>query len=360
MTVTVSKPQLNLREELSALKKKTGIKGEELLRSNTVADAYAVLNPVMFRNLLINGSFDIWQRGTSFSGGVYTADRWGCAGSGMSAIRVTNDCPGSTSPYAIQTTSESSGYGQMYQRIEGVYSTAGKQLTFSFWGKSSQVGTFRTAIFRDFGVGGSAQQVVIDAAFLSFTAANVWQYFTFTVLVPTLSGKTVGANSFVQIGMGGEGTSTSGRTFTWSDAQAEIGNIATPFERRPYGVELSLCHRYCQLFGRNAGIGNLAMVCGGSFVVRTSYTTLMYGPVQHIVPMRANPTVSWGGSLFGNRFGGGGYTTIAVSNVTVDQPGLYTTNLRIDSSSAFGNAGDVLNLVSDNAGTGYILLTAEL
>ena len=44
MTVKVSKPPLNLREELSALNKPTGIAGEAMLRAKTVAEQQALMN----------------------------------------------------------------------------------------------------------------------------------------------------------------------------------------------------------------------------------------------------------------------------------------------------------------------------
>ena len=65
MAVSVSKPTLNLREELTSLKKPSGIVGEQLLRANTVDEAYNVLGNN--KNFIVNGSLSVWQRGTSFS-----------------------------------------------------------------------------------------------------------------------------------------------------------------------------------------------------------------------------------------------------------------------------------------------------
>ena len=39
-------------------------------------------------------------------------------------------------------------------------------------------------------------------------------------------------------------TSTNGKNFVFSNVQLEEGSVATPFEQRPYGLELSLCQRY--------------------------------------------------------------------------------------------------------------------
>ena len=94
MTVSVSKPALNLREELSALKKPSGPKGEELLRTNNISEVYTSINPVMFRNRIINGDFRFSQRGTytsatTISGG--TILQQGFASSGYNDRLVLND-----------------------------------------------------------------------------------------------------------------------------------------------------------------------------------------------------------------------------------------------------------------------------
>ena len=52
------------------------------------ADKTQISNP----NLLINGDFQVWQRGTSFTSefvaGIYTADRWRVFGNADSSIKV--------------------------------------------------------------------------------------------------------------------------------------------------------------------------------------------------------------------------------------------------------------------------------
>ena len=63
MTVRITKPEFNLREKISELDKPTGVKGLDLMRSDTTQDARSFIS-VGRRNLLINGQFDIWQRGT--------------------------------------------------------------------------------------------------------------------------------------------------------------------------------------------------------------------------------------------------------------------------------------------------------
>ena len=67
--------------------------------------------------------------------------------------------------------------------------------------------------------------------------------------------------------------------------QLEVGSTATSFDYRPYGTELALCQRYCQVFGR---------VNGACMMVGQNYTTAAaYSGYQFIMPMRAAPTLSY-------------------------------------------------------------------
>ena len=54
MTVRVSKPEFNLREKLSELEKPVGLKGSELLKSETAQDARNLVGAGR-RNIIING-----------------------------------------------------------------------------------------------------------------------------------------------------------------------------------------------------------------------------------------------------------------------------------------------------------------
>ena len=63
MTVKVSKPTLNIREKLSELDKPTGVKGNELLRSDTAQDARNLIGAGR-KNKFINGAMRISQRGS--------------------------------------------------------------------------------------------------------------------------------------------------------------------------------------------------------------------------------------------------------------------------------------------------------
>ena len=80
MVVRVSKPKFNLREKISELDKPSGIKGNELLRSETSQDARNLIGAGR-KNKLFNGDMKIDQRGSSFtsvgsSSNTFTLDRW--------------------------------------------------------------------------------------------------------------------------------------------------------------------------------------------------------------------------------------------------------------------------------------------
>ena len=70
MTVRITKPEFNLREKISELDKPSGLKGNELLRSETAQDARDLVSAGR-KNLVINGDMRIVQRDT----GVFTGSQ---------------------------------------------------------------------------------------------------------------------------------------------------------------------------------------------------------------------------------------------------------------------------------------------
>ena len=81
MVVRVAKPAFNLRDKLSELDKPVGFKGSELMKSNNVQEARDLISAGR-RNMIINGSMAVAQRGTSAAAQSFTTpgypvcDRW--------------------------------------------------------------------------------------------------------------------------------------------------------------------------------------------------------------------------------------------------------------------------------------------
>ena len=61
MTVRVNKSSFNIREKLSELGRKFGLKGSELVAAETVQEARDLVSAGR-KNLIINGDFRICQR----------------------------------------------------------------------------------------------------------------------------------------------------------------------------------------------------------------------------------------------------------------------------------------------------------
>ena len=78
----------------------------------------------------------------------------------------------------------------------------------------------------------------------------------------------------------------------FSDAQLEVGNVATPFELRSYGEELALCQRYYF-----KSVGAIA-IAGQSYATSPSVDGLRV-PFNFPVTMRATPTTTVSGGSDG-------------------------------------------------------------
>ena len=177
--------------------------------------------PGGMRNRVINGQFDIWQRGNNHappSPGVPTADRWllGASPDGGvwagAADRIVftlgqTDVPNDPFAYMAFSASITGSAGnaetsQLTQRIENVRLYAGSKTTISFWARHAGIspgddGDILLSCSQRFGGGGSPN-VEFSSEILELT--DVWQKFVFVVDVPSILGKTIGTNSFLRIG----------------------------------------------------------------------------------------------------------------------------------------------------------------
>jgi hypothetical protein len=214
------------------------------------------------RNIIINGNFDVWQRGTSGSTG-YVADRWRTltassttAVSQQSFTLGQTDVPNEPEYFhrvVVTSAAGASSYAVLQQRIEFVRTFAGQTATISFWAKADAAKDIAVEFSQDFGSGGSAG--VFGAHVTTCSLTTGWQKFTATADIPSISGKTIGTGqSSLDITFwfdaGSDHNSRSNSlgqqsgTFDIAQVQLEAGETATPFEHRSYGEELALCQRY--------------------------------------------------------------------------------------------------------------------
>lgn len=205
------------------------------------------------RQAIINGNFDIWQRGTSWAGitsGVWTADRWWANLSGATGTysRQTftvgqTDVPNNPTYYLRwQCTSANDNMG-IFHNIEGVESFAGQTITTSFYCKADTNRKIKLGVRQYFGVGGSAD-VNLDSQEADITSS--WTLITFQSNVPSISGKTVGTGSYLQIQLVNPANET--HTIDIASVQVNLGSVALPFCPKTYQQELLDCMRYYQIF----------------------------------------------------------------------------------------------------------------
>jgi len=283
MTVKVSKPAINVREELADLKKPTGIAGQAMLAAETPQEQFQLIGAGR-RNIVHNGDMRISQKA---GGAAVTAH--GTTNSPVDRFQVTENHSGGISWEQVQdapkgfyhsikstvtstdTSLASTEYARIFTRIEGQdishlnWGTANaKPLTLSFWVKSSVTGTFDIAV----GNGAGNKTLIIP---YTIDSTNTWEYKTM-LITPETTGtwatdNTLGLHLGWSLGSGStyyttvlsptwigsfaigssNGTNlaaTNGATFYLTGVQLELGKVATPFEHRSYGEELALCQRY--------------------------------------------------------------------------------------------------------------------
>ena len=292
------------------------------------------------QNYIINGGFDIWQRGTSTtSNNAFLADRWGCYydGTGTFTYSQQTFTPGAApvagyeGTYFARYASASSGtstFAQLNTRLEDVRTLAGQTVTLSFFAKADSARTFTTYVEQYFGAGGSS---TILANQTSHSVTTGWQRFTTTFTMPSISGKTITTGTYIQVTLRST-VSSSFNMDIWG-VQLEKGSVATSFRRNQPNIqaELTACQRYCYVaspaeFTSGIGYANTAIYFSIAFPVEMR-TTPSYSGNNGSITVSDNfasnittTTASTGGDIQvdnrGSRFGVIGFPT----NVTVTRP----------------------------------------
>lgn len=287
-----------------------------------------------FKNYLINGNFDVQQRGASFtntaSGKQYTLDMWSTyyydAASNVSiAAQAGEVSPNAVKLGRVNGSAVTSALWLM-QAIESVNTKKlkGKTVTLSFWAKKGSGFSGALEIYVRQGTGvdedWSAYTGVTNTTSTITLTTNL-QNFSYTFTVGTITN---------EMAVGFRITSLSGVAasdyIVVENVQLEEGSIATPFEQRPYGLELSMCQRYYEKTGSNNE------TFGGGRLLTTS--TMQGVTAFFKVPKRIVPTVtvySPAGTVNTMDFQGAGSlvpnTVMAVDRVSLDNFGITMSGL---------------------------------
>jgi hypothetical protein len=233
-------------------------------------------------NVIINGDFNFWQRGTSFApilNTEYCADRffYGEVGTMVHTIIRDTDVPtevqsGHTSNYSLKldcTTADASiAAGDvcvMEYKVEGYDQTPlmGNYGTLSFWVKGTKTGTHCVAFI-------SGDNLASYVAEYTISQTDTWEKKTITVLfndtvgtwnttngvAMTVTWATACGSNFqttADAWQSGLYFATSNQVnacdntannFRLSQVKLEVGTRATQFKPRMHGDELALCQRY--------------------------------------------------------------------------------------------------------------------
>ena len=291
MTVRISKPAFNLREKLSELDKPTGLKGLELMRSDTSQNARDLIGAGR-RNLIINGSMAVAQRTTSvsaqsFSSPFYpTCDRWQLRSGGLDQanfdVSQQNDAPNGVCTKSIKVDVNAAetvlGAGEQFwiaQTIEaqncsdlGFGDSGASDLTISFYVKSNVLGTYSMYLYTQDPNRSISRTYTIDSS---------GQWERKIIHIPGDTGGNainhdngIGIKVYWHLLAGSDYQSSNAKEWQTHDSdatafghdvffagstsnywqltgvQVERGSNATEFENRSMGEELILCKRYYQ------------------------------------------------------------------------------------------------------------------
>ena len=247
MTVNVTKPALNIREKLAELDKPSGIAGEAMLRADSVQEQRNLIGAGR-KNLILNGGFDVWQRGAGpFSGYSYGPDRF-------RAASTANRGSDSNEGYVAVMTGNPTGGAALWTGVELTADALSQFKIGSTYTISARVkSASRISAVVNYRPSGVAGGHTVDSTFNSSDykgGNNVYETLTWTFSPDTLP-LTGDVHLTVVF------KTESANDCTFSQVQLELGSVATDFEHRSYGEILADCQRFYEVLSSTAdGSGN--------------------------------------------------------------------------------------------------------
>lgn len=303
-------------------------------------------------NLIINGAFDVAQRGTSFtsattpanSDDTYLMDRWVLLSDGNDIVDVSQSvtAPPTRQLYSIgldtETIDKKFGILQIIEAKDAVKIIGGKA-SLSFDAKVTSAAAGRIDNIKAVVLAWNSTADVVTSDVVS-----AWNAEDTT---PTWAANWTAENTPANLGVTTSwatykienisidtASATNVAIFIWCDAfsgtltdflnitkvKLNPGSTATPFENRPYQQELALCQRYFwKSFPAATAPAQNAGVTGAiTFPITwTGIANNITPTVSYPVPMRAIPTVTFYNPSAANAFARNSNTSTDSTTLTL-------------------------------------------
>ncbi len=217
-------------------------------------------------NILINGSFDVWQRGIGktksygATGTTYFADRWvrldGISGGGSTPTTYSlqrneftknqTEVAGNPKYYlSAQHTISDGGAGNsgdfvvIENRIEDVRTARGEDVTLSFAAKCGVTGSTMGIVVNQYDGSDVYRKDVANVSL-----GSVWGKYEISFNVPTINTLPIGSKHYISVGF--DVTKLSATTLDLTKVKVERGLVATTNPKSDVENELEKCNRYYQ------------------------------------------------------------------------------------------------------------------
>ena len=380
------------------------VAGTTTLELPATSSTLATQNALGVRNLIINGDMRIAQRGTSATGlgngdtGLHTVDRWRFQESGAPTFEFTQtqdtDVPSgqgfSSSLKMSCTTAQGSLATDDMLRITQIiesqnlqhlkYGTSSAEsVTVSLWVKSNKTGNYNVSLYNN-------DYISIIGNTITINSANTWEKKTITFVGDTgnVLDNDNGRGLWLWIALCSGTDYTGTDTSSWTDStgiqttlangqtvnladstsnyinitgvQLEVGTEATPFEHRPYDMELARCMRYYEETDPDGRVGL------HGYIKQTNTLGRVFWNWK--VRKRAAPTLSVGfvtAGLFTLRYGDSGSRNCSDSQVTLGLSTIDCCTMEISiSQTMLSGYGLTCDVRGDLSGNTRLIADAEL